>query len=266
MSRFLRITSRQNEVVARYRAVARGDDAGLLLLDGVHLISDAVAAGLVLHHVMIGSELSLTADARSLLDRLSNLQVDIAEGSQPVMAAASPVRTASPIVALARRPHPARQYQSQPALVVIACDVQDPGNIGAMVRVAEAAGGSGLVAAGHSANPFGWKALRGSMGSALRLPVTIARRVEEAVDEARRQGCRIVATVPRGGEALFAATLTGPLALLVGGEGPGLSPELVQTADQRITIPMQAPVESLNCSVTAALALYEALRQRAPRN
>lgn len=262
MSRFLRITSRQNEIVARYRSVARGDDPGLLLLDGVHLIGDAVAASLVLQHVMVSAELSLTADARALLDRLSGLQVDIAEGSAPVMAAVSPVRTASPIVALAERPQPARLYHSQPALVVIACDVQDPGNVGAMVRVAEAAGASGLVAAGHSANPFGWKALRGSMGSALRLPIAIARRVEEAVDEARRHGCRIVATVPRGGQPLFAATLIGPAALLVGGEGPGLAPELTQTADQCITIPMQAPVESLNCSVTTAVALYEALRQR----
>ena len=90
-------------------------------------------------------------------------------------------------------------------LVLIACDVQDPGNLGAIVRVAEAAGATGLIAAGACADPFGWKALRGSMGSALRLPIAIARHVEEAVAEARRHGCRVVATVPRGGRSLFDA-------------------------------------------------------------
>ena len=105
--------------------------------------------------------------------------------------------------------------------MIIAADVQDPGNLGAIVRVAEAGGATGVVAAGISANPFGWKALRGSMGSALRLPIAIRRDTAAAVDDARRHGCRIVATVPRGGDAHDGADLRGPLALLVGGEGAG---------------------------------------------
>ena len=79
-------------------------------------------------------------------------------------------------------------------LVIIANDVQDPGNVGAIVRVAEAGGATGVVAAGACADPFGWKALRGSMGSALRLPVAIRDHADQAVAQARRHGCRIVAT------------------------------------------------------------------------
>ena len=152
------------------------------------------------------------------------------------------------------------------ALAIIAIDVQDPGNLGAIVRVAEAAGATGFVAAGGSANPFGWKALRGSMGSALRLPITSEVAAEDAVADARRHGCRIIATVLRDGRSLFGVDLAGPLHVLIGGEGQGLAAALTDAADERVTIPMQAPVESLNAAVTAALIVYEAFRQRSVGN
>jgi TrmH family RNA methyltransferase len=101
------------------------------------------------------------------------------------------------------------------------------------------------------------------MGSALRLPIAIERHADKAVDEARRHGCRVVATVPRGGHGLFEVNLKGPFAVLIGGEGRGLSDALMNAADERVTIPMRPPVESLNAAVTAALVLYEAHRQRA---
>ncbi|MQA31176.1 MAG: hypothetical protein GEU82_15305 [Luteitalea sp.] len=263
MTRFSeRITSRQNEIVARYLSAARGGESEWLLLDGEHLISDAAAAGLTLSHVMVTSDPSGARSVRHLLDRLSRDRVSVTEGSPSVMAAISPVRSPSSVVALAVRPPAASPFRSQPPLVVIACDVQDPGNVGAMARVAEAAGASGLVAAGQCANPFGWKALRGSMGSALRLPIAIEPRRGEAIAEARRRGCRIVATVPRDAAPMSGVNLGGPVALLIGGEGRGLGDELVEAADQRITIPMRPPVESLNAAVTAAVVLYEIHRQR----
>jgi TrmH family RNA methyltransferase len=210
---------------------------------------------------MVTSERAAAPGLDRLLDRLSRDHVDIAEASASVMAAVSPVRSPSPIVGLAGRPPAVSAFEATPPLVVIACDVQDPGNIGAIVRVAEASGASGFVAAGQCANPFAWKALRGSMGSSLRLPITVAARLEGAVSEARRHGCRIVATVPRGGDVLFGVNLKSPLALLIGGEGSGLGAGLTETADERVTIPMRPPVESLNAAVTAALVLYEARRQ-----
>jgi TrmH family RNA methyltransferase len=140
--------------------------------------------------------------------------------------------------------------------------VQEPGNVGAIVRVAEAGGASGVVATGGSADPFGWKALRGSMGSALRLPVVAADDAAEVVAEARRRGCRIVATTPRGGRSPVEVDLTQATAVLIGGEGAGLPRTLVERASDRISIPMAPPVDSLNAAVTAALVVYEARRQR----
>jgi len=99
------------------------------------------------------------------------------------------------------------------------------------------------------------------MGSALRLPIG-GGDPATAIATARQHRCRIVATVPRAGAALFDLDLTGPAAVLVGGEGAGLPAALIDGADARVTIPMQPPVESLNAAVTAAVILYEARRQR----
>jgi TrmH family RNA methyltransferase len=258
-----RITSRQNDVVLQYRRVARGDERSLLLLDGAHLISEALAAGITLRNVIAGDDMAEHPEIGALLDRLASDQVHVALASPAVMAAVSPVRSPSPIVAIADRPAAnGSLFGRPPSLVVIACNVQDPGNLGAIARVTEAAGATGLIVAGGSADPFGWKALRGSMGSALRLPIAVHRDAEEAVEDARRHGSRVMAAVPRAGERLFDVNLEGDVALLIGGEGPGLSDALLRTVDGRITIPMHPPVESLNTAIAAALVLYEAYRQR----
>jgi TrmH family RNA methyltransferase len=184
------------------------------------------------------------------------------------MGAMSPVRSPTGIVAIARRPELDIDefYKGSAPLLVIANDIQDPGNLGAIVRVAEAAGVSGVLVSGASADPFGWKALRGSMGSALRLPVDRVHDVSEAVKEAKKRGCRIVATVPRDGRSLYEVNLKAATAVLIGGEGQGLPEALIAAADERVMIPMQAAVESLNAAVAAALVVYEAFRQRHDAN
>ena len=259
-----RITSRQNAIVARYRAVARGDVEGLLLVDGVHLVQDALAAGVTIEHATIDVGAAERADIRRLVTLLRAAGVESVTATAPVMGAMSPVRSPTGIVAIARRPDRDIDdfYKGPAPLVVIANDIQDPGNLGAIVRVAEAGGASSVLVSGASADPFGWKALRGSMGSALRLPVDRVDDVSVAVEEARKRGCRIVATVPRDGRSLFEVTLTRATAVLIGGEGPGLPDALIASADERITIPMQSAVESLNAAVAAALVVYEAFRQR----
>ena len=262
------ITSRQNPIVARFRAAARGEGTELLLLDGVHLLAEALGAGIHVREAAMTREaaiISVQPEVAALADRLRTHNVPVVTVSASVMQALSPVRSASPVVALADRPIGADRnvYRDQP-FVIVAIDVQDPGNVGAIVRVAEAGGASGVVCAGACADPFGWKALRGSMGSALRLPILVRRDVREAIDEARRHGCRIIATSPRSGRPLFDADLAGPIAILIGGEGPGLTAVQMDAADERVMIPMQPPVESLNTAVSAALIVYEARRRREP--
>jgi TrmH family RNA methyltransferase len=147
--------------------------------------------------------------------------------------------------------------------VFLLSDVQDPGNVGAIVRSGEACGATGIVAGDGTADPYGWKALRGSMGSTFRVPVASQVSSLEAARAAKAQGVRILAAVPRNGQGLPDADLRGPAAVLLGGEGKGLPQPLQHLADATLSIPMREPVESLNVAVAAALIAYEASRQRA---
>ncbi len=259
-----RITSRQNAIVARYRAAARHGAGTDLLLDGSHLVGEALNAGMPVEHAIVSAAAEDRQEIRAIADRLVAAGAEVVSGTAAVMSAVSPVRSPSAIVALAARLRDAssRVFAAPTPLIVIAAGVQDAGNVGAIARVAEAAGATGLVLAGASADPFGWKALRGSMGSALRLPIVSCDDIATAIEAARGAGCRVCATVPRGGTPLFESRLDGPLALLIGAEGAGLPADLTDRADLRVTIPMQPPVESLNAAVAAALVVYEARRQR----
>lgn len=249
-------------MVAAFRTAAQeGSDAGLLL-DGPHLVAEALAAGLRLRQVIVAADAVEDPEIARLLAAAMARHVDLVTGSASVMAAVSPVRSASSIVALADPRSDGDLFASPDPIIVVACDIQDPGNLGAIVRVAEAGGAAGLIVAGQGADPFGWKALRGSMGSALRLPIERYPTADAALTALGDRGCRIVASVPRAGTPIFETSLTGAVAIFIGGEGPGLTHAIVHAADQRVTIPMHAPVESLNAAVATALIVYEAHRQR----
>lgn len=259
-----RITSRRNPLVAQYRAVAGGQTPSLMLLDGVHLVQDAVFAGVRLHHLAIDASSASNPDIASIAAQAAHAGADVVEVTGAVMAALSPVRSTGAIVALAERPNTSSEalFHAPPSLVVAAIGVQDPGNLGAIVRAAEAGGASGVIVTGASADPFGWKALRGSMGSAFRCPVAREATVASLVAQCRAHGSRILATVPRGGTDLYATTLTDSCALFIGAEGPGLPREAIDAAEGLVSIPMTPAVESLNAATCAALLVYEARRQR----
>lgn len=255
------ITSRQHPIVRAFKSAVRGE--GYALLDGWHLLHDAADAGLTISTVAITDVAHDAADL-ALLDQLSHA-VDIVTVSHAVMDALSPVRSPSGVVALAQsRPSVlADVLTPAPPLVVIASDVQDPGNAGAIIRAAEAGGASGVLLTGVSADPWGWKALRAAMGSTFRLPVVRHADAISACEQLRQAGLRLFAAVPHAGVPIDRADLQRAAAIILGGEGGGLSPEVIMMVDEHVTIPMSAPVESLNVAVAAALLVYEARRQRA---
>jgi TrmH family RNA methyltransferase len=260
------IVSRRNPVVTRMRAVADGRDRTALLLTGAHLVAEALAAGIPLREVLVRADPDPDSETGPLAARLSRAGISVIRASAAVLEAASPLQSPSTIIATGTRPNwsPDHVYDGRSPLVVLACGVQDPGNLGAMVRSAEAAGAAGLVVTGPCADPYGWKAVRGSMGSALRLPIIAVADPCEALAMGRAHGCQILGATPAGGRRYFDVDLTGRVAFVVGSEGRGLPDEVERQLDSRITIPMKVPVESLNAAVTAALLVYEAARQRTP--
>ena len=255
------ITSRQHPIVKEFRELARGDGSSMLL-DGWHLLDEAAAARIDVDTIAVCGP--PTDSEQRAIDRLRRSGAQIIEVSGAVLNALSPVNSPTGVVARARRPSvgAAAILEPSPALVLAAAGVQDPGNAGAIVRAAAAAGATGVVFDESSADPWGWKALRASMGSAFHVPVLRARSLTAMIAEWKTAGLRIVATEPRRGTSIYDADFREPCAVLLGGEGAGLPPELLDLADARVTIPMRPGIESLNAAVAAALLLYEARRQR----
>lgn len=259
-----RISSRQNAIVGRFRKLAQSKHPdGEVLLDGAHLVHEALSARLPLEIVAF-AESAADPDARRLVERAGKAGARTIAVTGPVLTAMSPVRNPSGVVAIGRVKWTSLDtvLRTAPQLVIVLHEAQDPGNVGAAIRAAEACGATGAITSARTANPFAWKALRGAMGSTFRLPL-VREPLDLALETARAARTRVVATIPRGGTPLPECDLRGPVAILLGGEGAGLPAAWLDAADGRLTIPMRGKVESLNVAIAAALILYEASRQRA---
>ena len=265
------ISSRQNPAVRLFREAAGEPDrrGAQLLLDGAHLVRDAHTAGLSFEIAAVAaSRMADPSEERSLAETLQRDGVQVVVASDPVFASMSPVRTPSGIVAIARRTatRASAICARANAFILVIVDVQDPGNLGSLLRVAEAGGVTGALVCSSggtaAANPFSWKALRGSMGSALRLPIDASLEASEALDAITAAGGRTIAAVPRDGRDPDGVTWTGRVGLVLGGEGHGVPSELVDRCDQHTTIPMAEGVESLNVAASGAILIYAARRQR----
>jgi TrmH family RNA methyltransferase len=242
------IESPSNPVI---RQIARSlEEHTHLLLEGEKAILDAIAAGIPLEHLLHDSSVKpgRLAAATSANPRLV---------SRAVLERLADSKTPQHLIAIARRRDvPVAEILGRPGPIVFVFGIQDPGNLGAIVRVAEAAGGAGVVAAPGSADFFHPRAVRGSAGSVLRIPVSGRVSFEPFASDAKSAGRSIAGAVAAGGENPFEAPLEANTVLVVGAEGPGLPAGAYRYLDRRLTIPMSAPVDSLNAAVAAALLLY----------
>ena len=258
------IRSRSNPLVRRLRELRDSSRAGqTCLLEGPRLVLEAVRAGVRVLEAAATTRAERTAPGREALAALAAEGVVVRRVHDAVLDSLCEAETSQGLLAIAERPPFAEdQVFVAVPLIVVAVGIQNPGNLGGLLRTAEAAGATGAVLAGPTADPLSWKSLRGSMGSALRLPHLRERSIDAAVDRLAARRLRLAATVAHGGQRYDQADLRGPLALLLGNEGWGLAESVEQRADLRLTIPLRPPVESLNVGVAAGILLFEAARQR----
>lgn len=254
------ISSKTNARVKQLRGAFAGNlrlSEGLVAIEGEHLLEEAIRSRVVLKTVFVGGRKPAPHGLPSeteLLRLTDDTFVSAVETSSPQGIAAlmvPPVYTIEDLL------------KSSTPLLVIACGLQDPGNLGALIRSAEAFGAAGVLTVAGTVNVWNQKALRASAGSTFRTPVVSATR--DQITELKQRGVQLLAAVGTMGEDVAVAydlDLRGACAFMIGNEGAGLSPEWMEIADSRVTIPCPGPVESLNAAVAGSLLLYEASRQR----
>lgn len=247
------VRSTSNAAIKRLRAAAQGKDRDLVLVEGERLVEEAVRSGLALELV------AWREGARD--PRWDGVAASVIEVEAGLFARLGSLRTTPTVIALASPPaqSPWADLARLPdALVVVAAGVQDPGNLGALARTAEAAGASALVVVGGGCRPDNPKALRGSMGSLFRLPFRVARDAGEAAHELEAAGVRSLRAATRGGAAPADADWSGRVALWLSSEAGDLPAPA--TGFEGVTIPLADGVESLNVTQAAAVLLFAAGR------
>jgi TrmH family RNA methyltransferase len=261
--RLKRVTSRQNSRVKALRQAfhdATPNHAGEVAIEGLHLLEEAIRSGLRLQSVFLSE--SALPRAHKLLPQLS-VHTEALLLPDDAFSSAVPTETPQGIAALVK----IRQFalenllQPEPALVVIAAGLQDPGNLGTIARSAEAFGATGVLFGERTVSPWNWKALRASAGSLFRLP-GLKIELSKAVTEIKNRGVRLLATSSHKGTLISQTDLSVPVALIVGNEGAGLPRDVLAQADEVVAIPHSRKVESLNAGIAASVILYEAARQR----
>lgn len=263
LERLRPLSSRQNSLVKELRrAFSRGEATaeGYIAVEGFHIVEEALRSGVQLKAVFFSQ--SARERAGRLLSQLGR-KVDTVILPDGVFLSVVSTETPQGVAALLKlKSHSLDDLLSLADPLLLACvGLQDPGNLGTIIRSAEAFGASGVLLGEKTVSPFNAKVVRSAAGSLLRLPVLKAETAN-ALSHLRAAGVKLIGTSAQSGTPVSEADLRGKVAVFIGSEGAGLSPKIIQQMDEVITIPHSPKVDSLNAAMAASIVLYEAARQR----
>jgi TrmH family RNA methyltransferase len=258
------ITSPTNSLLKVFRrALADGVTRdGLLAVEGPHLVEEALSAATVTVHSVLVSTSGATK-LRGLLERLLR-EAEVAQVANSLFQKVAQTEMPQGIAALVELPrHDLTSIlAAKDALLLVACGVQDPGNLGTMMRSAQAFGATALMTLKETVSPFNPKVVRSSAGAVFRLPIFHDLGVDQLFGALRALGVCIVAADRHSPASLADADLRGAVAFLIGREASGLPPEIAREANLLLSIPIRPETDSVNAATAASIFLYEAARQR----
>ncbi|MHB1781137.1 MAG: TrmH family RNA methyltransferase [Acidimicrobiales bacterium] len=251
----------------RQRSARRAD--GVFVAEGVRVLDAAVAANAPIEAVYYGPEALVAPVAVALLERARQAGLRVLALQAGVIERVSGTVTPQPVLGVVGRvdvelesllsPDPVRGV---PALVVVCVDVRDPGNLGSVLRSADASGAAGVVCCDGSADVYNPKTVRASAGSVFHVPIVVERVPAEVLAALGAAGFERVGTMPRGGTDYAVAALAGRVALVLGNEASGLDAEAASYLDTSVSIPMLGRAESLNVAMAATVLCFELARRR----
>jgi RNA methyltransferase, TrmH family len=255
--------------IKRLRTLLRDSSAraaeSAFVLEGPRIVEDALRRGATFDAIFLGPH-ARTA-FRDLLEVAAVDDVPVFDLKEGVLEKLGSTRTPQPVLAVATiPPRPTIASLTGSGPVIVAVGLADPGNLGTLLRSAEASGCAGIVCCGESVDVYNPKVVRASAGAVFGVPIVAARPGAvndplEALDELRAAGRKLYAATADG-TAASSLDLTGPIALVLGNEAHGLSDEILDAVDGRISIPMAGSVESLNVAMAGTVLAFEAARQR----
>ena len=274
--RLRRIEGRHNPLVKQLRqafAHAELTDAGDCAIEGLRILEEAIRSGLRFSSVFFRE--SAEDRAARLLPQIG-AQVETLLLPDKLFDSLVPSESPQGVAALVRLKEFSlddltERLQVGPIAlgpIIVLAGLQDPGNVGTILRSCEAFGSAGVILGEGTVSPFNSKVVRASAGSVFRLPIIHNQvqekmaRLEEVCDQLREKEVRLIATSSHKGTPLDQADLKQPTAIFFGNEGSGLARDLMAKMDESIAIPHTAQVESLNAGVAVSIVLYEAARQR----
>jgi len=260
------ITSRDNNRVRHARKVRDGKVSDEMFIEGVRLCEQAINSNAIITDVFHTEPILTDERAARILQELSMSVEDPAVVTENVFASISDTKSPQGIAMLAKRPRcDEKDFENALVdipLIVIIHRLNNSSNAGAILRAAEGAGATGVIATEGTADLFSPKALRGAMGSSFRLTIWSGPRLEAALEWCSQHGLRTVCADARAERTYTQFDWTLPCAFVVGPEADGLTRAEMALADGAVKIPMRESVESLNVAIAAAVVLYEAARQR----
>jgi len=262
--RLRRVEGRHNPLVKELRsAFSHGEltKHGYCAIEGLRILEEAIRSSLRFRAVFFSE--SAAARAQRLLSQIG-AHVETLLLPDKLFSTVVPSETPQGVAALARWKEFSLEEvlaRSQGGSLLAVSGVQDPGNLGTILRSAEAFGAGGIVLGEGTVSVFNPKVVRASAGSVFRIPV-VRTKLADAAIEMKKHGLRLIATSSHKGAALDQANLSGPLVIFIGSEGAGLSRDLIKAMDEVVSIPHSPKVESLNAGVAASIVLYETARQR----
>ena len=249
------------------------DKEAKFVIEGIRLVAEGLKSfketkKFVFDFILYSKCLFQGKDGGPLLDELKSNQIEVFEVSDRVLSKISDVETPQGVIGVIREEKLGLvdiiRTGKSPVLVIN--EIQDPGNLGTIVRTADAVGAAGIIVSKGTVDLYNPKVLRGTMGSVFHLPIVRSGNLEGAIQKLKENGFVITATVVDAKSGIFDLAYSGKQAFVFGNEGEGLPDKIVGLSDRTLSIPMPGKAESLNVGVSAAIVLYEALRQSVKGN
>ena len=262
----IRLTGSQNPLIKEVRALknkSSREEKSLYFIEGARFVAEALKENIGIRYVVVSETFSSDTDSEELLKKLEDIALSSYMVPDSLFTSISDTKSPQGILAVINLERKQlKDAELSGSLLVILDTIKDPGNMGTIIRTADAAGCAGVIVPDGCVDVFNPKVLRSTMGSVFHVPIYHCDNVSEAMKLVRECGFILCASHLEGSVSIYEADLSGQIALIIGSEANGIGAETAENSDILLRIPMEGRAESLNASVAAGIMIFEAMRQK----